>query len=144
MDIALFYMHFRGSVICVRGGVKVHKGIIHSVEINGNTVTVWIMDNNPYRGCVGFRTLEDFTGGATAWLETIVESWHVADAIIARAESQRGRHYDLLGFNCEHFVTFALALKAQSKQLLEWVGLGCLMASAIVYANSQPPRHRRR
>jgi hypothetical protein len=121
MDIVRLCSRFRGSVICVRDGAKVHKGIIRSVEINGNAPTVWIIDNNPHRGCVGFRTLLDFTGRTSPWLETTVESRQVADAIIARAELQLGRPYVLLVFNCEHFVTFALGFEPQSKQV--WGGL---------------------
>src|SRR5438309_1982246 len=111
MNIAWFYMQYRGSVICVHDGAWVHKGIIHSVVIAGTAVTVWIIDNNPSRGFVGYRTLEDFTSGKPAWLETVVQSWQVADAIISRADSQLNRLYDLLTFNCEHFVTLALGVE---------------------------------
>jgi hypothetical protein len=146
MDIARFYMHFRGSVICVRDGAIIHKGIIHSVQIDGTTVTVWIIDNSPRRGYVDCRTLEDFTGGNRAWLESVVQWRQLADAIIERAESRLGWLYDLGTFNCEHFVTFALGLQAESKQLQEWgwLAAGLLVFGVIAY--NQPPatRHRRR
>src|SRR5689334_7360550 len=110
MDLARLYMNFRGSVICVRDGAIIHKGIIHSAQDHGDTVTVWIIDNNPHRGYVWYRTLEDFSGGNPTWLEYAVQSVQLADAIIERAESRRGWLYDLGTFNCEHFVTFALGL----------------------------------
>ena len=149
MDFARFYMHFRGSVICVRDGAVIHKGIIHSVQIDGNAITVWIMDNNPHRRCVGYRTLEDFTGGASAWLEFPVQCWQTADAIIERAESQLGRLYDVFTFNCEHFVALSLGLEPESKQLQSfgWLAFGLLVFGAIASHQPQtrrPQRSRRR
>jgi hypothetical protein len=145
MDIARFYMNFRGSVICVRDGAVIYKGLIHSVEIDWNTVTVWIIDNNPHRGCVGYRTLEDFTKGASAWLEVPVQSAQAADAIIERAVFQLGRLYDFFTFNCEHFVTLALGLEPESRQLqgLGWL-VGILAVGAIAYSQPQTRRRRRR
>jgi hypothetical protein len=142
MNIALFYMRYRGSVICVNDGAWVHKGIIHSVVIAGTSVTVWIIDNNQRRGFVGYRTLEDFTDGKSAWLETVVQSWQVADAIISRAESQLNRAYDLLTFNCEHLVTLALGLEPESEQLqgYGWLALTCLAATIIVSNIGSKPK----
>jgi len=144
MNIAWFYQRFRGSVICVRDGAVVHKGIVHSVAIVGLTVTVWIMDNNPHRSYVGYRTLEDFTGGEPAWLEHAVQSWEQAEAIIARAESQFGRLYDLLTFNCEHFVTLALGREPESRQLQGYAWLAAGVAAAMIIAADSRPRRRRR
>lgn len=145
MDLARFYMNFRGSVICVRDGAFIHKGIIHSIQIDGNKLTLWIIDNNPHRGYVGYRTLDDFSGGNSTWLEFAVQSWQLADAIIERAESRLGWIYDLATFNCEHFVTFALALQPESKQLQGW---GWLAAAGLlvwgVVAYNQPTQTRRR
>ena len=143
MDLARFYMRFRGSVICVPHGAIIHKGIIHSVQMDRSTVTVWLIDNNPHRGHVGYRTLENFTEGASAWLEFPVQSWRMADAIVERAESQLGRLYDVLNFNCEHFVTLALGLEPESKQLrgLAWLAAGALVLGAIAY--NQPQTKRR-
>jgi len=70
----------------------------------------------------------------------MVEYWQVADTIVARAESQFGRLYDLVSFNCEHFVTLALGLEPQSKQLLGWLVLSCLVVAAVVHTNSQQRR----
>ena len=145
MDLARFYMNFRGSVICVRDGAIVHKGIIHSVQIDGTKVTLWVIDNNPHRGYVGYRTLEDFTGGNATWLER-VQSWQLADAIIERAESRLGWLYDLRNFSCEHFVTFALGLQPESKQLREWGWLAAagLLVGIIAFNQPNPTRRRRR
>jgi len=44
MELASVYMNFRGSVICVRDGAFIHKGIIHSIQIDGNELTLWIID----------------------------------------------------------------------------------------------------
>ena len=142
MDIPRFYMHYRGSVICVRGGAIVHKGIIHSVQIDGNTITVWIIDNSPHRGCVGYRTLEDFTGGQAAWLEVPVQNLQMADFIVSRAESQLGRLYDVVYFNCEHFVTLVLGLEPQSQQLQAWSWFAAGVLVLGVIANNSPQRTR--
>lgn len=143
MDLANFYRHFRGSVICVQDGAIVHKGIIHSVLCDGCTVTVWIIDNNPHRGCVGYRTLEDFTGGQSAWLETPIQNFEIASWIISRAESQLGGIYDLITFNCEHFVTLALGGKPESGQLQRWGWLAVGVVGAIVVASKQKQPRRR-
>jgi hypothetical protein len=144
MNIARFYQRFRASVICVRDGAVIHKGLIHSVTIAGPCVTIWIMDNNPDRGSVGYRTLEDFAKGQTAWLENPVQSWQQAEAIIARAESQFGRLYDMLTFNCEHFITLALGNEPESRQLQGFAWLAAGVAAAILIAANSQPRRRQR
>jgi hypothetical protein len=118
----------------VHDGAWVHKGIIHSVEIVGSILRIWVIENNPHRRGVGYRTLEDFSNGRSVWIERPAQSCQEANAIVSRAESQFGRPYHLLTFNCEHFVTQALGLEAESKQLQQCAltaALGLTLALAL-------------
>ena len=131
---------YRGSVISARYGPFIHTGILHSVQNDGR---VWVIDNKPAH-VVAYRTLEEFSGGGNIRLEVPVQDSQMADLIISRAESQLGRRYDLLTFNCEHFVTLALGLEPQSQQLQNWALLGFGLLLVGIVAKLQPGRTRRR
>jgi hypothetical protein len=131
MDAALFYQNLRGSVICVNHGLWTHKGFVHSVEFRDGAWIVWIIDNSQGRGSVGYQTLEQFANGKPVWIERPARSWFEANAIIARAEAHLQRPYDLLLFNCEHLVTAALGLEAESGQL-QALGAVCLGIAGLV------------
>lgn len=119
------WSQYRGSVISAQYGPFIHTGILHSVQNDGR---VWVIDNKPAH-VVAYRTLEEFSGGGNIRFEVPVQDPQTADFIVSRAESQLGRPYDLLTFNCEHFVTLALGLEPQSQQLQNWalLGLGLLL-----------------
>jgi hypothetical protein len=51
--------------------------------------------------------------------------------IVARAQSQLGRRYDLLKFNCDHLVTYAQTGVANSPQLQALAGLTGLAVVAL-------------
>jgi len=85
-----------------------HKGIVHSVVI-GMEVIVYVIDNSKNRGSVGICTLEAFANGNRVFIERRAGSSAEADWIVRRAESQLRTRYDLLIWNCQHFVNWVLS-----------------------------------
>jgi Lecithin retinol acyltransferase len=137
-----FWQSHRGSVICVRDGAWVHKAILYGVEIVGGEMVVWIADNNPVRRFPGYRTLQDFANGGDVWIERSVQSWQESEAIIQRVHDQiaSGCCYDLLTYNCEHFVSAALGLEPESKQLQGYGLLAACVVGLVVLANVRSAR----
>ena len=107
-----YWNNLRGSVICVQKGLAIHKGILHSVALDG---TVYVIDNSPVRGCVAIRTLDEFHGGQPWWFERVALPQD-AGWILSRAESQLNRPYDLWNFNCQNFVALAWGQIGQPNQ----------------------------
>ncbi len=132
MSFSAFQQLTVGTVVRVNNGLWVHRGIVHSFDFS--TGTVWIIDNDRARGHVGYQTLEQFSSGKPVFAERFPQNWFEANQIIARAESQLNRGYSLFAFNCEHFVTFALGMVPESRQLQGYAGFAgfCLVAAIII------------
>jgi hypothetical protein len=95
--------------------------------------------HNPKGGCVRYDLFEVFAAGQRVVLVArVAHDRATQDLILARAHSCLGRVYDLLNFNCDHLVTYALAEIATSPQLQTLgavvfvAALGVLMHSASI------------
>jgi hypothetical protein len=79
---------------------------------------------------VKWDLLEAFAAGSPVSLVRRAVNVYEIEAIFARAQELLGRQFDLVNFNCEHFVTVALAGKAASPQLLG-VAVGLTLVAAL-------------
>lgn len=112
-----------GTVVCVRMfGVLTHVGVLSSRIDGARTV---IFQSFSHQKAVELPHGE-FTGGrlVSARANTgRLPPWQ----IVANARAQIGEPYDLLSNNCEHLVSRAEGLRADSPQVRRWVILGAAM-----------------
>lgn len=109
-----------------------HRGLVVGRDIFGR---VWVI-HNPKGGCVRYDLLEAFADGH----EVVVVSGPALNnsqrvTAVKRAQSLLGRQYDLLNFNCDHLVTFALAGTASSPQLQACAAIAVILAAGIALSS---------
>lgn len=64
---------------------------------------------------VQFVHLSEFAGGEPVWIVARVpSSWYAREIVAQRAVGLVGMQYDLINFNCEHFVNLVQTGKATS------------------------------
>src|SRR5579859_2310136 len=91
-----------------------HRGIFAGWDGYGRG---WVI-HNPKGGCVKYDLLEDFAERQQfKRIEQPTRTVYERNLIVARAHSQLNKPYDILNFNCEHLVTYALGGAASSPQL---------------------------
>ena len=104
-----------------------HRGIFVGADFAGR---VWVI-HNAKNDCVKWDLLETFAEGQpVSFLKRVARNQQEQILIIARAKSLLGQKFDLLNFNCEHLVTYALAGIPKSPQLGFAVG-GLLLLGAL-------------
>lgn len=104
-----------------------HRGIFAGFDFAGRA---WVIHNAKDQ-CVKWDLLEVFAEGQTvSFLKRVARNTYEQNLIIARATFLLGRKFDLWKFNCDHFVTYALAGVAKSPQLGFFVG-GILVLGAL-------------
>ena len=108
-------MQFRSGDIIKRPGPLCtdHFGLFAGVNALGQQVVI----HNAKDDCVRWDLLETFAAGNPVFLVDRPGSVWEGSAIIGRAQRFLGRKFDLVHFNCEHFVNSALRGKAESPQL---------------------------
>lgn len=103
-----------------------HVGLYAGIDVAGRE---WVI-HNAKDDCVRWDLLDAFGAGNAVSVLRRAPSPHEGAAILARARSQLGRKFDLINFNCEHFVSCAWASGAGSPQLrglaLGAAALACL------------------
>jgi hypothetical protein len=103
-----------------------HRGIFAGTDFSGKA---WVIHNAKDQ-CVKWDLLEVFADGqGVSFLKRVARNAHEQNLITTRAKSLLGRKFDLLKFNCDHFVTYALAGVAKSPQL--GVAAGILVFAAL-------------
>jgi hypothetical protein len=89
----------------------------------------WVI-HNAKGDCVRCDLLDTFGAGGPVSLHRRPKSPYEGAIIIARAQSQLGRKFDLINFNCEHLVSYAWGSGSGSPQLLGFAlgaaALACL------------------
>ena len=112
-----------GTVIWVRAYlVFKHRGIVTDSWLGGKPV---VITNSPSDGVIE-QSWDEFSSGQTPMVEDDFLPTLPVREVIARARSLLGRTYDVLGFNCDHFVNFAHGKPVTSYQLLAAVGIAAL------------------
>lgn len=123
----------QGDVIKRPGPLgSTHVGLYAGMDQSGRE---WVI-HNAKDDCVKWDLLETFAAGNPISLGGRAANFYEGAAIIARAVSLLGRKFDLINFNCEHFVSYAPGGQAISPQLRTVVFGAALLASIGVLANS--------
>ena len=102
-----------GTVIGVRSGAIEHVGIVTDWRIDGMPAV--ISNSYAHRG-VREESLGDFAGGRAFRIHKRLSDMP-GEEVADRARRMAGRRYDVLRFNCEHFVRIAHGLKPKSPQV---------------------------
>lgn len=93
----------------------------------------WVI-HNAKNDCVRWDLLEIFGAGNPISLARRATTAYEGAIILSRARIQLGRKFDLVNFNCEHLVSYALGTEAGSPQLrgvaLGAAALACLAVLA--------------
>ncbi|XP_023995684.1 phospholipase A and acyltransferase 1-like isoform X1 [Salvelinus sp. IW2-2015] len=119
--------------------------VIHLVVPDGRSSAVFSSSSSlSSKGTITMETLKDVAAGSTYKIHNYLDNKYTprpTDVIMGDVDKMRGRTipYDLLGNNCEHFVTFLRYGKSESKQADDFmknlfIGSGLLGGVAAVAA----------
>lgn len=111
-----------GSVLSVDFGLYTHFGVVTGRDRRGLPV---VTSNSLRRGGVFQESIETFCEGRPCKL--VRAAGHDALLLAQRALSAIGQKYDLLRFNCEHFIEWVKGNAPSSSQVALW---GTLIAVA--------------
>lgn len=103
-----------------------HVGLYAGIDWAGRD---WVI-HNAKDDCVRWDLLDSFGAGNPVSVARSATTPYEGATIISRARSQLGRKFDLINFNCEHFVSYALGIGAGSPQL-RGVALGAAALACI-------------
>lgn len=113
-----------GTIVSVPIGPFRHYGLVSAVNATGSP---YILSCSSRSGQVAEEPAHIFAGGRDIKVHGfpgVLSAIHV----ISRARSRIGTKYDLLKWNCEHFVRWAHNLRVESPQLKTTVALSsCLL-----------------
>lgn len=114
-----------GDVLRVRvNGVILHEGIV--------TEHGRVISNSRRRGGVFEESARTFASGHNIINVGRLSSLP-AEQVLARARARIGRPYDLVSYNCQHFVRDCYGLAPASHQKRLAVGAGLLAALAALF-----------
>lgn len=125
-----------GTVLSAQFTFFQHVGIITGRDHRGLPV---VTSNSARKRGVCIESIEEFSGGRPL-RATSRESRLSTVEIVRRAQSAIGWKYDLLRFNCDHFVEWALGCEPQSQQLQAWAIVGSLVAFGLMVGAKGVPR----
>lgn len=114
-----------GDAVSTGSGLFRHWGI--------HTLAGTVIANSRKHGRVVEYSLEEFSEGKDVFTHGRFGNLGPME-IESRARSQLGRRYDLLSFNCEHFVRYAHGVPPVSKQVLGAIALA--IGAALVIARA--------
>jgi hypothetical protein len=104
-----------------------HHGIVRRLYSVRNGIAIEIVHNDKNRG-VTVIDWYDFANGNNIFLHKR-PSQELAQAVVARASANIGKHYHFFAQNCEHFASFAFTGKANSESMQ---ALGVIAAAVII------------
>lgn len=115
-----------GAVIGVRLGLITHVGIVTDRHVDGQPM---VISNSLRSGRVEEEPLRVFQGAFPLVPVTQPAAMPVGE-VLSRARQKLGTRWDLLSWNCEHFVHWAFGQGPKSPQLRAGLisGLAVLMA----------------
>lgn len=124
-----------GDVVLVAVGPVHHVGIVTDRLAHGEP---FVISNSRRAGGVREGPLSVFSQGKPVFTQELSSSLPLEE-VLFRARSRLGDAWDLIGWNCEHFVRHALGLPTKSPQLRVGlvacaVGLGLLLRHGRVRA----------
>lgn len=87
----------------------------HGLKVTIPGYKAFVYSNAPGFG-VTRQSVAEFAGGRVVTSSPAITQLNPSQ-VVARAERLLGRRYDLLSWNCDHFVASALGRKSESVQL---------------------------
>jgi HRAS-like suppressor 3 len=117
-----------GSILSVNLGLYTHVGLVTGHDHRGLPL---ITSNSLRRGGVFQESFEAFCEGRPCKL--VAAAGHDALLLVQRARSAIGSSYDLLRFNCEHFIEWVRGNSPTSGQVAFW-GAVAIVAGICVAA----------
>lgn len=117
-----------GTIVRVPVGLFTHRGIVSDRWYGGLPM---VISNSRRRRMVAEEPWETFANGGKVSIEGYPSDLSPA-VVLVRARSRLGEAWDLLTFNCEHFVEIAHGRKPQSRQLQAAVALGALVVGSVL------------
>ncbi len=114
-----------GTVVAASTGLVIHLGIA--------TESGTVLANSKRKRCVCEETVAEFSEGRPIRVIGYLGALSPSD-VLHRARSLIGRSYDLIRFNCEHFVVWAHGFTPRSSQVRTALVLGAAVAVALVLA----------
>ncbi len=120
-----------GTVISIRYPIYTHFAIV-SDRLYGDKPKLISLSSRT--GCVAEEPWETVVGNK-AYCRSNIEGTDPADVVLNRARSYIGSNikYNLLTFNCEHFVRLAHGLEIESKQVQQTIYGALLGAGACIF-----------
>jgi len=111
-----------------------HFGLFVCIDVLGQQ---WVI-HNAKDECVRWDLLESFAAGSSISLVRRAPNGYEGAVFVARAQSFLGRRFDLVNFNCEHFVSCVTNGSAISPQLRGAVVGLAVLATLGLLVNSSP------
>lgn len=102
-----------GDVVSIQLGIIEHFGVVSDKYING---VPCIISNSHKKGMVVEESIQEFANGRAITVHQYSGSLNPIQ-IISRARSRLGESYNLIKWNCEHFIRWATGLEPKSPQV---------------------------
>jgi len=125
------------TVVGVWVGPFLHVGIVSDHRsFNG---LPYVISNSARAGHGAEEPWDVFSGGRIVYQVDGLESALPWPVVLTRARNVLCKKWDLLGWNCEHFVREALGIRVESPQLqfVIWGGLGSFLLSSLVLSKKR-------
>lgn len=120
-----------GTVVGARLGLITHVGIVSDRYADGQLM---VISNSMRSGRVEEEPLHTFQGGFP--LVSVTQPALVpASEVLSRARLKLGTRWDLLSWNCEHFVHWAFGQDPKSPQLRAGLISGLAVLIAVLAGN---------
>lgn len=108
-----------------------HKGLVSDRFFDGKPM---VLSNSARSGCVAEEPWGVFAAQQSVEVDGYPSHFDPR-AVLQIARSKIGTKYDLLSWNCEHFVTFAHGCRPHSSQLALVTVLALIAGLAVISAN---------
>lgn len=118
-----------GSVLSVDFGLYTHVGVVTGHDRRGLPI---VTSNSHRRGGVFQESFAEFCEGRPCKL--IRAAGHDASILVQRARAALGQKYDLLRFNCEHFIEWVKGNPPSSGQLAFWGAVAVIAGFCVAAA----------
>lgn len=125
-----------GCVVALDCLVYDHVGVVTGLDRSGQPL---VSSNSARRGGVYEESIDEFRQGGPLRVSSRPVGREVV-AIVRRARSMIGRQWDLLTFNCDHFVELALGREPRSRQLQGWLVLGAVVGAIWILSRGKLAR----
>ena len=117
-----------GTIVRIHFGFYSHPGIVSDKKHDAMPM---VISNSQRKRGVYEETWEEFCNGRPVDILDYPGSLAPAE-VLQRARSKIGTRWNLLTWNCEHFIRFAHGLKPRSPQVRAYAGCAVAIAGLAV------------